>query len=104
MLKNKEAKTIRLAPSIKHQLENLHISMSAAYTQAIANAYADDSLLVKALKRRLALHASPEDNTERTCITQGAKIQEMLLSLSQRAQLDIEEIRRLAIEAYLFKL
>lgn len=100
----KKTKTFNLSPTLRHQIERLPLNMSAAVSQAILNAYDDDTLLVKALKRRLALPPEVEEASERMNVSQDVRVEGYLEELAAKSQLTKEMVRRLAIEAYIHKL
>lgn len=98
------SRVVSLQPHVKDHLSKLTMSMSAAVSQAVLNAYDDDSCLIRALKRRMALPPVRETNTERLCLTLDPRVVEYLEVLAAKSQLSVEETTRLAIEAYIHKL
>lgn len=100
----KKFRTFKVSPTLRHQLERQPLNMSAAVCQAVMNARDDDTLLLKALKRRLALPPVGENNEVRMAITHDTRIAEYLEELSLKTQFPAEQILRLAIEAYIHKL
>lgn len=100
----KKIRHIRVPSSIRALMRTLPINMSAAVSQSILDAREDDSLIIRALKRRLALPPNKNDPLERVAISQDERIDSYVADLTDRSQLSAEEIIRLCIEAYLFRL
>jgi hypothetical protein len=101
---SREQKSLKVTPVIKHQLDNLPITVSAAVVQAIVNANDDDNLVVRALKRRMALPPTKEKNDQRLCVMYDPRISNHLENLTAKSGLATEQVLRLAIEAYLYRL
>ena len=101
---SKKVRHIKFPSSIRALLRTVPMAVSPAICQAILNVRDDDGLLLKALKRRLALPPVKTDHMERVAISQDERIDFYLSDLTARTQLSTEEIIRLAVEAYLFKL
>lgn len=97
-------RTITMSPDAKDFLHSQPVNTSAIVATAIIRVYEDDSLLLKALKRRLALGQEKATEMVRTSISLEESILEMLQKLSLRSQLSLEEVLRLVIETYIHKL
>jgi hypothetical protein len=100
----KKSRTFWVTPTVKTQLKGNVINMSATVSQAMINAAGDDSLVLKALKRRMALPPTNERNTVRMCVTHDHRIDGPIKQLAERMRLGEEEVIRLSIEAYLNRL
>jgi hypothetical protein len=86
-------------------LDPLPINRSAAIAIAINNAHENPSLLARALEARLK---SPvvfdEEEPQRIVSTLDPVIVTRLNDLEQKAQIPIEHVLRLAVEAFVLKL
>lgn len=100
----KKVRGITIAPSLKDALDKCPINNSAAIAQAVMNAHADDGLLIRALKRRLALPSTEEENSIRITYTQDIRVTQLEKELVDRARLAAEPLVRLALEAYIYRL
>jgi len=89
---------------LKDELERGVQTMSAATAQALMNAHSDDSLLSKALKRRMALPPLRNAEDARMSTTEDPRITRYVEDLSERSRLTKEDVVRLAIEAYVYRL
>lgn len=93
-----------MSPDVKDFLQSQPINTSAIVAAAIIRVYEDDSLLLKALKRRLALGQEKAAEMIRTGISLEESVLDRLQKLSFRSQLSLEEVLRLIIETYIHKL
>lgn len=89
---------------LKAELERSAQTMSAATAQSVINAYNDDGLLAKALKRRMALPPMKDVKDARMSTTEDPRITQYVEDLSAKSRLSKEDVVRLAIEAYVYRL
>lgn len=98
----KRTLTFMISPSLKAKFDEALLNRSAAVTQSIVNANDNPEKLVDAFRFRLS---QPEDaNTERIGASVDPRIDDMLERLSSMTKLPIEQVLRLAMEAYINKL
>ena len=97
-------RTITMSPDAKDFLQSQPVNTSAIVATAIIRVYEDNSLLLKALKRRLALGQEKATEMVRTSISLEESVLEMLQKLSLGSQLSLEEVLRLIIETYIHKI
>lgn len=100
-----KTKTFLLAPSLLVALSEVPTTRSSAVQNAIRDAFNEKEKLTRALRHRML---SPkmwgEDNSERINVSLDPRILNYAQEMSKMTQLPIEQVVRLALEAYVFKL
>lgn len=89
---------------MKERLRASMLNVSATISVALMNAYENDGLLVKALKRRLSMPAIKNKYNESINFSHNIRIATYITDMSERSRLTKDEVIRLSIEAYLHKL
>lgn len=98
----KKAYTINLPPTLLNGLEGVPMSRSAAITQSILNADRNAELLVQAFRLRLSMPT--ENNETKVSYTRDTKLDTPLKKLIEMTKLPGEQVIRLCVEAYIYRL
>lgn len=98
----KKHHTLMAPEDLVERFDKLPLTRSAAITQAILNVEREPELLAQAF--RLRLHQPYEENGVRVAYTRDTRIDETLKKLTDMAKLPGEQVVRLCMEAYIYKL
>ena len=98
----KRRREVTVPPSFVKLYEKLPTSRSAAICQGIANATREPDLLAHAF--RLRLHKEPEEATLRIAFTIEPSLEKKLEEMAHWTDLPIEQVVRLSMEAFIYKL
>lgn len=96
-------KNVRVPKGLKGRFDALPLTMSSAIKQAIMDANDNPQLLIKALQNRM-LSTGPRDDIVRASYWADETIDNYCERLSNLSELPIEQVVRLAMEAYINKL
>lgn len=97
--------SIKCSRTLLDKFQDLPISRSAAICQAIHNAGNEPELLAQALRLRLnSRPAEAKENDTLITYTRDAKLDRALQTLTGISELPGEQVIRLAMEAYIYKL
>lgn len=99
---NRTIKAFTISESTAEQLQKLPITASQALTTAISNAIKDPQSLGRAMQRRVT--QEKEKPTSRTSYYLDNKVMSEIDELCEKSALKGEEVVRLAMEAYIYKL
>ena len=98
----KKRRLVTVPPGFVKLYEKVPTSRSAAICQGITNATREPELLAHAF--RLRLHKEPEEATLRIAFTIEPSLEKKLEEMARWTDLPIEQVVRLSMEAFIYKL
>ena len=98
----KKRRSVTVPPGLVKLYEKVPKSRSGAICQGITNATREPELLAHAF--RLRLHKEPEEATLRIVFTIEPSLERKLEEMARWTDLPIEQVVRLSMEAFIYKL
>lgn len=98
----KQKAALSLPSSMVKKFDKLPMTRSGAISQALMNADRNHDLLSRAFQLRMS--TDHEENDARICYSRDSKHDETIEKLSRMTRLSGEQVVRLCMEAYIYRL